>query len=73
VEWRFPFWLPTLIAVSYPTYWLVRWVKRRRHRRFEVGTCIRCGYDLRASTTRCPECGKPIPMPISAAQAPRKQ
>ena len=34
---------------------IVRWVRRRR--RFAAGYCQRCGYDRRASPSRCPECG----------------
>ena len=30
-------------------------IERRRRR---LGQCIRCGYDLRESVVRCPECGK---------------
>jgi len=32
-------------------------VTRRYRRRARLGLCMRCGYDLRASTGRCPECG----------------
>jgi len=32
-----------------------------RNVRKDEGVCERCGYDLRASRGRCPECGEPIP------------
>ena len=41
--------LPGLVAL--------RWLKTRR--RQNAGVCANCGYDLRASPERCPECGKP--------------
>ncbi|MDB5296507.1 MAG: hypothetical protein JWO31_2490, partial [Phycisphaerales bacterium] len=33
------------------------WLRRRRRRRRKAGLCPACGYDLRASPGRCPECG----------------
>lgn len=42
--------------------WTLRVRRRRRQsRRMMLALCIGCGYDLRASTDRCPECGLVIP------------
>jgi hypothetical protein len=37
------------------------WRMRAARMRKAAGLCILCGYDLRASTQRCPECGAIIP------------
>ena len=48
---RMPLLLIPLVATCWFTYRYFRAVKAR------VGFCPRCGYDLRGTPGRCPECG----------------
>lgn len=54
-----PLYFPTLLFAILPAHYLLR-VRRRRRiaRRIAQGCCSACGYDLRASSGRCPECGR---------------
>jgi hypothetical protein len=53
-----PHWLLFLAAATLPCVGVLRrWRGRVRLRRLAAGQCGRCGYDLRASPGRCPECG----------------
>jgi len=55
-----------------PAAWLLLCWRRRRHRLAIAGkVCVRCGYDLRASSGQCPECGQPIPADSAVAAKQR--
>jgi hypothetical protein len=61
-----PLWGLTAIAALLPIGWLIAAV--RRSRRIGRGQCRNCGYDLRATPGRCPECGT-VPLKMRAESA----
>ena len=54
-----PLW-PLVVLLAIPTALLFR-SHRRLEARARDGGCAACGYDLRASPDRCPECGAASP------------
>lgn len=54
-QFAFPAWLLPILFSILPARWLTALKRRRRVQR--LGLCPACGYDLRASPERCPECG----------------
>ena len=51
------------LCAALPLWWLVTTFQRYRRNAGRNGhhICRRCGYDLRATPGRCPECGTPVP------------
>ena len=74
---RAPHLLLVAATALWPGLWLVRGLCGRmaRRRRRRTGHCPVCGYDLRATLERCPECGaaakratrtEPLPKPLGS-------
>jgi hypothetical protein len=50
---------PLAFAAVLPICRAASWVPILKRRRLRRGQCVHCGYDLRATPHRCPECGNP--------------
>ena|ERR1022692_3071752 len=50
-----PYWFVAVMKILIPLMWLKPF--RRRRTTAQQGLCSYCGYDLRATPDRCPECG----------------
>ncbi len=75
-----PLWLLVLVTGAFPGYRLATWVykrhlQQRQADRIARGCCPMCGYDVRATPQRCPECGHELlqqSAPVSRQHRVRK-
>jgi hypothetical protein len=52
-----PLWIFAVVFAAFPLYRIRRLLRTYRSGQQRRGLCMKCGYDLRATPDRCPECG----------------
>lgn len=70
-EWavQIPLWaLAVLFGLPAALWVRGAWRRTRGVRRDRLGLCPACGYDLRSTADRCPECGRPVTAPTAVAE-----
>lgn len=60
-----PLWFVVMSTMVIPVARVVR--HKRASQLRKPACCLKCGYDLRASPDRCPECGTPVQPPLHEA------
>lgn len=67
---RVPHWVLVLMFALWPAVRFTRMYRRHRKRQKAItdGHCLNCGYDMRATPDRCPECGH-----LAGATVPKKK
>ncbi|MDB5356436.1 MAG: hypothetical protein JWN24_2889 [Phycisphaerales bacterium] len=64
-EWYVPAYAPAGVSLVMPAGWCIARFRRGNSRSREG--CRTCGYDLRATPDRCPECGTETKIPAGSA------
>ena len=66
-----PFWPIAGLLALFPSIIVAN--RFRKHARRDRNFCSSCGYDIRATRDRCPECGTPGPDALTPLKLPAQQ